>query len=494
MTVTIKSEITFKFLLSDMQMNYGLNILTETSQNDEQIKTAKKIFVPVALSGIPQLFLINSNVWQRQQQQRLQQTSQQSQRGIEIIDSRTVSNSEIKEEPIDSSGETSQSNRYQLIDSGTPLPEFSQLIKNHLEENNLSAVWGTFVDECAKYYYERFPNIQNSSEYQAIGRKMFRKYPAIECEGKEPWSFFCKSLSQKIRHIKWKVKRKRLGLTSRRIRKSKEGAANNLKRKVDRRYTSSKQYKALLKELSDGWTNKTISDKRILDILQQTSKGRRTWLNSHTYRRVFSLIEEYPCFADGKYVVRDFLYLLNFEDTSEMMQRLDTLFTAAGAMMDPPVENISFLQKVQILRFMEDQIAFSKGRNSSIKSVVVHKINIPEREMLQQVQSNENSSPLLFIFSDGVELQKAFIAGDKTIIHTNTTDLGEALIILIATYYTFSMDYPKSFSQILGLLQTYVVGESYESIKSNRYTAFVSMLTANFALDFNENENEDDDD
>ncbi|GIY09160.1 hypothetical protein CDAR_535161 [Caerostris darwini] len=192
-------------------------------------------------------------------------------------------------------------------------------------------------------------------------------------------------------------------------------------------------------------------------------------------------------------VVSDFLYLLNLEDTSEMMQRLDTLFTAAGAMMDPPVENISFLQKVQILRFMEDQIAFSKGRNSSIKSVVVHKINIPEREMLQQVQSNENSSPLLFIFSDGVELQKAFIAGDKTIIHTDTTDLGEALIILIATYYTFSMDYPKSFSQILGLLQTYVVGESYESIKSNRYTAFVSMLTANFALDFNENENDDDD-
>ncbi|GBM22903.1 hypothetical protein AVEN_202159-1 [Araneus ventricosus] len=306
-------------------------------------------------------------------------------------------------------------------------------------------------------------------------------------------SFFCKSLSQKIRHIKWKIKRKRLGLTPRRSRKTRDGrnVVSSLKRKVDRRYTPSKQYKALLRELSDGWTNKTISESRINDILHQTSKGRRTWLDSHSHRRLFSLIEEYPCFADGKYVVSDFLYLMNIEDTAEMNQRLESLFTSVGSIMEPPVGNTSFLQKVQILRFIEDQIAFSRGKSSFFKSIIVHKINIPEHEMLQQVQSIENSSPLLYIFSDGVQLQKALVAGDKTVIHTNTTDLNEALIILIATYYTFSIEYPKSFSQILGLLQTYVVGESYEGTKSNRYSAFVKKISANLSIDYEEEEEDD---
>ncbi|GFR10058.1 uncharacterized protein TNCT_577931 [Trichonephila clavata] len=459
-----------------------MNIITDSLQNGQQLKSGKKILLPMTLS-VPQLFLINSDVWQQQRQQSTPQ------REIEIVDSCTLSDtiSHIKEEePDPESSLEAQSPKFQLIDSETPLPEFSQHIKNHLQENNLSAVWGTFVDECAKYYYERFPNIQNSSEYQAIGRKMYKKYPAIGYEGKEPWSFFCKSLSQKIRHIKWKIKRKRLGLSPRRSRKAKDSknVITNMKRKIDRRYTPSKQYKALLRELSDGWTNKSILESRIIEILHQTSKGRRTWLDAHSHRRLFSLIEEYPCFADGKYVVSDFLYLLNIQDTAELRQRLDSLFTAAGSLMDPPVENSSFLRKVQILRFMEDQIAFSRGRSTVTKSIIVHKINIAEHEMLQQVQSIENSSPLLFIFSDGVQLQKALVAGDKTIIHTNTTNLDEALIVLMATYYTFAIEYPKSFSQIFGLLQTYVVGEPYEGIKSSRYNAFVNILNSNFSLGF----------
>lgn len=74
-----------------------------------------------------------------------------------------------------------------MINNDTPLPEFSESIKSHLLQNEISAVWGSFIDECAKHYFARFPNIQNSSEYQTIGRKMFATYPAIAYEGKEPW-------------------------------------------------------------------------------------------------------------------------------------------------------------------------------------------------------------------------------------------------------------------------------------------------------------------
>ncbi|KFM61220.1 hypothetical protein X975_17343, partial [Stegodyphus mimosarum] len=445
------------------------------------MKPLNNIILPMTLPHVPQLFLINSGVWEQRSE-------------MEIVNDNMINNdpSQIKlEEPeADISTTVPKPPKFKLIDSETPLPEFSDLIRNNLRENNLSAVWGTFIDECAKYYYEKFPNIQNSSEYQAIGRKMYSKYPAIGYEGKEPWSYFCKSLSQKIRHIKWKIKRKRLGLTSRRSRKPRDsmhgskmhGLQKNDRRKIDRRYTFSKQYKALLRELADGWNKKSIADSRIADILKLTSKARLSWLRSHRTGKLSALVDEYPCFTDGRYVVKDFLILMKKEDTTQMLQKLESLFTAVGAIMEPPVEDFNFLQNLKVLKYMEDQIAFHKGKSSFSKSIIIHKSNVHEDEMLQHISKTENAPPQLYVFSDGQDMQKAFVAGDRTVIDTNANNLYEALIVLIATYYTFLIEYPKSLSQILGLFQTYVVGESYEGTKSNRCTIFIENLAKNFVL------------
>lgn len=77
--------------------------------------------------------------------------------------------------------------KYDIISNDTPLPEFSETVQHHLLQNDVSAVWGSFIDECARHYYSNFPNIQNSSEYQTIGRKMYATYPSIAYAGKEPW-------------------------------------------------------------------------------------------------------------------------------------------------------------------------------------------------------------------------------------------------------------------------------------------------------------------
>lgn len=97
--------------------------------------------------------------------------------------------------------------------------------------------------------------------------------------------------------------------------------------------------------------------------------------------------------------------------------------------------------------------------------------------MMQHVKSIENSFPRLYIFSRGDELVKTLVAGDTTIINTRTTDLCEAIIVLIAAYYTFALDYPPPLSQILGLLQNFIVGESYEGVKSPKYVKFMHELT-----------------
>ncbi|KAG8188438.1 hypothetical protein JTE90_008005 [Oedothorax gibbosus] len=448
-------------------LSSGVNLISNPLHNGKTLN-AKKIIFPMTLSPLPQLFLINSGMWEQRSE-------------IEIVDSRTLSDTmpELKrEEPDVKPYVNSTYSKFQLIDSETPLPEFSPTVLNHLlDGSDVTAIWGTFIDECAKYYFQRYPNIQNSSEYQAIGRKMYNKYPTIELDGKEPWSFFCKSLSQKIRHMKWKIKRKSMGLSrsSKISRKSREKLKfRNLK--VDRRYRPSKQYKALLKELSEGWANDSISESRINEIVRDTNKSRRTWLSSHKDRKIFSIIEEFPCFTEGKYVINDFLFLINKSDTTEMMQRLESLFSAVGNMMEPPVENNSFSQKMQILSYMESEVAFTRGKIVS-ESIFVHKTDLPEEEIMQNVKSIENSFPQLYIFSNGDELKRTLVAGDTTIVNTRTTDLSEAILVLIAAYYTFSLDYPPCFAQILGLLQNFVVGESYEGTKSPKYVKFMHELT-----------------
>lgn len=107
-----------------------------------------------------------------------------------------------------------------------------------------------------------------------------------------------------------------MGLKPQNSRKTRESITSfklrSVRRKIDHRYTPSKLYKALLKELCEGWKKSTISEYRILEILKQTNKGRRTWLESHPRRKISALMAEYPCFFKAKYVSKNFLKLLFF--------------------------------------------------------------------------------------------------------------------------------------------------------------------------------------
>ncbi len=40
-------------------------------------------------------------------------------------------------------------------------------------------------------------------EYRAIGQTLYEKYPTIGTAGPKPWSFLCRSLSQRIRAERW---------------------------------------------------------------------------------------------------------------------------------------------------------------------------------------------------------------------------------------------------------------------------------------------------
>ena len=97
------------------------------------------------------------------------------------------------------------------------------------------------------------------------------------------------------------------------------------------------------------------------------------------------------------------------------------------------------------------------------------------------MQSKDSEAPRLVVFSEDDEavinnIKSTFIVADTIVIETGA-DMKEAILSLLGVYYVCCMEYPKLYSQILGLLQTYIVGNMpFDKKTSAKYKSFVSKL------------------
>jgi len=106
------------------------------------------------------------------------------------------------------------------------LPSFSANITQALKTNTIHKQWAPFINELARWVMSIKPSLREQHEYRAIGQTLYEKYPNIGTAGPKPWSFLCRSLSQRIRTERWQ-RRKTLV-----VRKRKE----NEMKKMDRNY------------------------------------------------------------------------------------------------------------------------------------------------------------------------------------------------------------------------------------------------------------------
>ena len=78
---------------------------------------------------------------------------------------------------------------------------------------------------------------------------------------------------------------------------------------------------------------------------------------------------------------------------------------------------------------------------------------------------------------DGTTPKGNFVLFDKC-----TTDVGakstvNALLVLMAIYYVFNLEYPKIYFQVLGIVQTYVMKDTpYNGRKSAGYAKVATKL------------------
>lgn len=94
------------------------------------------------------------------------------------------------------------------------LPSFSANISQALKTNTIHKQWAPFVNELARWVMSIKPCLREQHEYRAIGQTLYEKYPSIGTAGPKPWSFLCRSLSQRIRTERWQ-RRKTLAVRER---------------------------------------------------------------------------------------------------------------------------------------------------------------------------------------------------------------------------------------------------------------------------------------
>lgn len=69
-----------------------------------------------------------------------------------------------------------------------------------------------------------------------------------------------------------------------------------------------------------------------------------------------------------------------------------------------------------------------------------------------------------------------YIIGDNCKIFAQTCNIFDAIVLLIASYYVFDLDYPAIFSQTLGLIQHWVIGDPFTENKCSSWVKFSDEL------------------
>lgn len=349
-------------------------------------------------------------------------------------------------------------------------------MKKNLDDKKPEGVWSMLIAESANYYLGTYAGIGEREHYRIIGQKMWHQYSCIGLEGgKEPWSTFSKSLSQKIRHIRHKIKRKSAPETP--------GTAHTSTRKRVCTFsvkdtvsdsTSEEDVQRHLKEIKSEWEKPLSARKNYLHmktLLLNTRQHRVSLLQKHSNGRIKPLHEAYPCFEDSAYVLQDFKFKCGSEKTKEAAQNLKKFIVAVEEIMSVPKQE-GRLRLLPVIQFIEKQTKRKeKGvKNHKHKTIIEVKTSVDASGISKALETEEGDPLHIVAFMSNDQLEGLFIVGDGT---TSTVKVEAGLIAgvfhLLVAYYVYDVEYPRCFAMVLGMLQTFVMGEPYDKPTSTRY-------------------------
>lgn len=107
--------------------------------------------------------------------------------------------------------------------------------------------------------------------------------------------------------------------------------------------------------------------------------------------------------------------------------------------------------------------------------------DIAADEIDTELASEKGSAPRMVVFlGEHADFQEAVIIGDTIKVLTHAKNIEYALLLLIGCYYVAGLEYPKIYSNFLGFVQQFVVGEAFVGDKSSNYTVFIKKYSQLF--------------
>ncbi|KAK3085365.1 hypothetical protein FSP39_002173 [Pinctada imbricata] len=130
-----------------------------------------------------------------------------------------------------------------------------------------------------------------------------------------------------------------------------------------------------------------------------------------------------------------------------------------------------------MLNFLEKETKYDKGKGEKSSSFLSVHDDIDEKDIDKFTKSGEEEAPKLILFFKGEDtLEMSVIATDTCRIFCQADTVPDAVMMLLASYYVFDLDYPRKYTQCLGFLQQVVIGDAYTGIKSTKFKHFMKKF------------------
>lgn len=96
--------------------------------------------------------------------------------------------------------------------------------------------------------------------------------------------------------------------------------------------------------------------------------------------------------------------------------------------------------------------------------------DVPDDEVAKTLATKKLTPPKIFIIKSNGQVKGQYIVADGVYIDCCSMSGNAAILMLLAVYYVFDLEYPRMYSQLLGLLQTHLLDLTpYTGQKSSKY-------------------------
>ncbi|XP_076104224.1 uncharacterized protein LOC143072936 isoform X2 [Mytilus galloprovincialis] len=358
------------------------------------------------------------------------------------------------------------------------LPKYSEIVTDLLENGDILKEWNKFIEETA-YHVLKLPyKFESKDLYQDLGRALYTKYPCVGfASGSNPWAYFTKKLSQKLRNIRWKWNRRsENGTEPEEKRKKVPRQFVDLEEKDNKQADTPEAHEEMEKEVKK--TEKEQNKPLILKLLKATFKKRRHYIQTSD-ANIKTITDRYSALKTSCYLEREFFLIkpelsqtVLSERWTKALCKLNKVFGIKEGNDSSDIEEERDDSKLlKIIKKVQQRIRYiSKGSSKEadlLTAVNVKEVNLVSKKKapprLVIVQNSEQAISNCFIVADGLELS----AGN---------DLQFAMQLMLMTYYVFDLSYPKC-HQLLGFLQMVLLQDGNQFFKSSNYTKFEKVYT-----------------